>query len=716
MTETTTTLLSGDKAIALPEQDRLGYASFSKNLAESITTLASSEGLVLAIYGPWGAGKTSVLNLVTYFLEQKPAEQQPIIVRFNPWWFSGNEDLTRRFFAQLRAVLGESHLLAENVADKIEDFADVAAQIPVPGAGIGAPLVRLFGTKHKDINDLKKKVAESLSKQTQKILVIIDDIDRLTSEEIRQIFRVVKAIGDFPNIIYLLAFDKNVAVKALEQLQNVSGEDYIEKIVQVPFELPLPDKTALRQVLFEKLDLLLTNTPEGLFDRIYWSNVYYEGIDHFITTPRDIVRLTNALRVTYSSSIKNEVNPVDFIAIETLRIFSPQAYDIIRRNPASFTGASGGGFNLNPVDDLRAFHEAWLQEIDPKERNAIKLLLQRLFPKLEAIWNNRYYGGDWLTTWRKKLRICSPDVFETYFRLGVPTGTLSNTEMLALLALSCDSEAFGQKLVEARQIGRSPARIQAILERLEDYTSEGIQIECIRPILQAFFNVGDTLISDEGIRSGLFEIRDEIRIRRIIFQLLQRLPQADRFPLLRQSMEAGQATSTIVGVVTSLGYEHGKHGDGQPTPEEERLITEEHLSELEALAVQKIRERQGQGTLSNIPQLPYVLYRWSEWGDEKDVKDWVTGIIQTDVGLIDFVVKFLQQGFTQSVTDVAGKSYYRLDPKGLEPFLNPSSIIDRVRSLAQQEGPTDRQKIALRQFAREYDLRLAGKDPSEPDW
>jgi predicted KAP-like P-loop ATPase len=117
---------------------------------------------------------------------------------------------------------------------------------------------------------------------------IIDDIDRLTAEEIRQLFRVIKAVADFPNVIYLLAFDKAIAIKALEQIQDLSGEDYLEKIIQVPFELPLPDKTSLRTLFFEKLGPIFADTPQESFDQTYWGNIFFEGVDHFINTPRDI--------------------------------------------------------------------------------------------------------------------------------------------------------------------------------------------------------------------------------------------------------------------------------------------------------------------------------------------------------------------------------------------------------------------------------------------
>ena len=96
---------SADNALIEPKQDRLGYAPFAKHLADSICQMNFPEGFVIAVYGSSGFGKSTLLNFLTYYLKQKPESDQPIIVPFNPWLFSGGEDITRRFIGQLQTVL-----------------------------------------------------------------------------------------------------------------------------------------------------------------------------------------------------------------------------------------------------------------------------------------------------------------------------------------------------------------------------------------------------------------------------------------------------------------------------------------------------------------------------------------------------------------------------------------------------------------------------------
>jgi predicted KAP-like P-loop ATPase len=88
-----------DQPLEDPGQDVLGYAPFAKNLAAAIFQLPSGRGIVLAIYGPWGSGKTTVVNFVRHYLEENPQGVAPIY--FNPWWFPSPEYLTRQFFETL---------------------------------------------------------------------------------------------------------------------------------------------------------------------------------------------------------------------------------------------------------------------------------------------------------------------------------------------------------------------------------------------------------------------------------------------------------------------------------------------------------------------------------------------------------------------------------------------------------------------------------------
>jgi len=306
------TALSADRPSNDPKDDLFGHAPFAESLANSICRYPGNDGLVLALYGPWGSGKSTVLSYVRHFLEQRPETEQPVIVTFNPWWFSGQENLARAFLGQLQAVLPTKSEKFKKLGDLLGDFAEgVGGLIDLSGmtggaAGmIGKVIGMVTKRKPKDVPALKSEISKILREAEKRILVVIDDIDRLTPEETRQLFTVIKALADFPNVVYLLAFDREVAAKAIEQQSGMPGERYLEKIIQVPFELPPVDRVALRAALFKRLDEVLGDTSDGLFDQSYWTNAFHDGIDPLIQVPRDVVRFTNTLSVTYSTTLAN---------------------------------------------------------------------------------------------------------------------------------------------------------------------------------------------------------------------------------------------------------------------------------------------------------------------------------------------------------------------------------------------------------------------------
>lgn len=130
--------LSADSsALTDPKADRLGYAPFAKHLADSICKMDFTGGFIIGVYGSWNSGKSTLLNFIVHYLKQKPEKEQTLIVPFNPWLFSGEEDITRRFFDQIQSVLTTWKFVPKGWKDRIADFAKVFSQIPLPYAQAG---------------------------------------------------------------------------------------------------------------------------------------------------------------------------------------------------------------------------------------------------------------------------------------------------------------------------------------------------------------------------------------------------------------------------------------------------------------------------------------------------------------------------------------------------------------------------------------------------
>jgi predicted KAP-like P-loop ATPase len=322
------TTVGADRPLVDPGEDVLGYAPFAKQLAHTLLRNSPADGFVIAIYGAWGTGKSTALNFVVHYMEEDADADAPIIVRFNPWWFAGSEDLTRRFFAQFESAVFAGRAKKRKLKSAFAKFASAVGEVPyAPVQATGKLAAAAVRATAVDVVKLKEELSGELAKEALRIVVIMDDIDRLVADEVRQLFRLIKAVADFPNVTYLLAFDRQVAANALGEVHEGRGEAYLEKIVQAPFVLPPPDRTQLQSLLLTRIGEVLGEIPDAQFDQVYWGNVFMDAVDPFVRKPRDIVRLVNALTVTFPA-VKGEVNVVDFVALETLRVFCPVAYTL----------------------------------------------------------------------------------------------------------------------------------------------------------------------------------------------------------------------------------------------------------------------------------------------------------------------------------------------------------------------------------------------------
>jgi len=172
-----------DKPIEGPEDDQFGFSPFAEALAQSIIKNENPEGTVMAIHGPWGSGKSSVINLVKHYLREGTKPDQPQeslefpstapnwlkslapkvclrqpngdtsssskvsleILDFKCWWFKGEEALILEFFRQLYGALGQPGLekarevvsqLGSRVLSGSAPFIDASANLLVaPGTG-----------------------------------------------------------------------------------------------------------------------------------------------------------------------------------------------------------------------------------------------------------------------------------------------------------------------------------------------------------------------------------------------------------------------------------------------------------------------------------------------------------------------------------------------------------------------------------------------------
>jgi len=468
-------MFTPDTPILTADKDALGRKNFAQKLGETIRDWKREESIVIALCGPWGSGKTSVLNMAVKYIEDTtkdlPKETQPVIVRFNPWNFSEQEQLLRAFFRELLAaikkVAPKQAVDLQRLLTGTAKILGALQEIPEIGGwfGLGRKAVSLFTQNDIPLEDFRKQISDLFRSLNRRIVVVLDDIDRLTQEEIRQTFRLIKINADFPYTIYLVAFDRKVVEKALTSEQGVSGRDYLEKIIQVSFNIPTADPAFIAEMLIGELDKNLTALPLNHWDPTRWGNMYHSGFSSFFRSIRDVKRFANSLAFNLKV-IPDEINSIDFIGLEALRIFTPEVYEGIASNKALFTWTSGQWGSQPNQAELKKQYELIFSRAGEHLSSIVANICQQLFPQMKWAYENMTYSPGWQATWRKERRICAEDVFDVYFLLGTPKGDVSQAELQQIVAAANEPIKLLTIFGEIQQSGRIARLLEQIPNQL----------------------------------------------------------------------------------------------------------------------------------------------------------------------------------------------------------------------------------------------------------
>jgi len=651
------TTLGSDVPAKLPSEDAYGFWNFARRIARAVRTTPSPQGLVISIQGEWGSGKTSILNFIKHDLKFTEGGANPIVIDFNPWWFDDRNHLAKQFLSQFQTKLPHENKALRAIGDAMAQYSDAIAKTVAVSTGhawIDKPLgwlLRLLKTKPQDLPKLKEEISKKLDAYGQRFVFIVDDVDRLTPSEMREVFKVIKALADFPNVVYLLSFDRAVVANALSKALDIDGDAYLEKIVQAPFSLPTVDRLLLRKKLIADLQIIFAALPRVKFDAKYWWNVYHDGLDAFVQRPRDVVRIINALAVTFPA-IAGEANPVDHIAIEFLRIFEPTVYAVIRDSRAQFVGAPAGR-HTPEANATTAFHDEWVARVDVEHRETCKRLVSRLFPKVGACWGGMGYGGEWNQTWRSQLRICSDEIFDVFFQFGVSVDVLSQAELDSLLELTADFDVLKATLAKSSQVVRADGHSKArdFVDRLSERNLQLSQKAALR-LLEAVLDLGDKLLNTRENQGGFMPMPNDWRLIFLIDRLLEAVPANEHQEVITRLLRTGKAIGLAVSTVSYAA--HLAENSEATTPLGQ--LSADALASLKTMMADRLQACAADDLL-RLDNFLAVVSNWEDWATNAPVREKFASSLTPEI-LPSLLERFLTAGTRQSVDDRVAETFY----------------------------------------------------------
>lgn len=507
-----------DRPIERREQDRLGRRSLAEAIAQQVRVVTVEHGFTIAVVGEWGSGKTSVLNMVAETLEDDA--DAIAVLRFNPWLFGSADDLVTRFFGELSAQLGQSR------SERLKDVAralfnlgqSLAPLSPVTGTTSVVNLVaKLTGrlTKPLSLHDMRDHLREALIASGSRVVVLVDDIDRLEANETREIMRLVRLTSDLPNVVFLLAFDRRHVARSLGK-DKTEGRQYLDKIVQVSHDLPNVREADLPGILLPWLDELLQGRELAQIDKDVWGRVFYEVIKPLLGNLRDVKRYLYSLPVTLDT-IGQEVALADLLGLEALRILRPALFDELRIH-AEYLVHPESGSRLWTTEEARNREASEkltaMMERAEGERGLLDSVLEILFPATQGVLGRSSYGPNWIGNWRKQRRVACEQVLGIYLQAGLDEDAIPFGEVEELVGALTDEK----RLVELLD-ALDEKRLEAVLERLEDFEHD-FPAEAATIAVPVLVNRMGRLSSDSD---GMFGMPPRIKLTRLVLRLLTKV-------------------------------------------------------------------------------------------------------------------------------------------------------------------------------------------------
>lgn len=314
--------------------NRKGYCRI---VAEKVRNNYHEEGaFVIGIWGDWGAGKTSFVNLVKSKLEDKDAD---IKFDFNPWTSSSHSNVVTDFFSLLSKQLSDS---IPDFQNKLTEYAEYLSDMnvdPILKYGLNIFKSRSF----KSSNVRYEEISSILQKSKLRILVFIDDLDRLSKSEVLEVFRLVRNTANFPYLQFLITYDRDYVLN----IMDVPNPDvYLRKIFNLEVSLPIYDVKVIRESLKQhigELKLLNAEQKEVVSDFLSpYNDANGFPVEFIIKTERDVIRFVNSLIVSteaisrsLGSNGLDEINILDLIRVELIKYRDPAYYDRLAQSPLS---------------------------------------------------------------------------------------------------------------------------------------------------------------------------------------------------------------------------------------------------------------------------------------------------------------------------------------------------------------------------------------------
>jgi hypothetical protein len=429
--------------------DKIENEDISENLKKYAEILVaklkgtdlSKESFAIGITAEWGAGKTTFLNVMKKAIEKEGFAE---IVEFNPWLCNSPEQLTQDFFATLRDKLSPTY---STLSKPISKYAKLLTKIVKPSFCLGKIELEL-NSDGDSLSESKEHLSEKLAQLPKKVVIMIDDTDRLEGTEAFEILRLIRNTADFKNVIYLATYDKEYVTEVLKDNKINNPSAYLEKIFQVEIHLQKIESSQLWKTLQAEIEKQTNSHTVCLMILDLWTKHNYDFVSRILTNYRQVKRFARQFTVyldyLHKNKLIDELSIIDLFWIELLQTYDKRVYNILAKDPMLLLKVSNKGLIikreiLNDKDEKKE-KSKWKEETE----RILKIIFEEEYPELNILFYNN--GID-----LRRMRLT--ENYFKYFTLKLSSDQISFEEMDKMLQSNNPEQIISEWQKNRKKVG-----------------------------------------------------------------------------------------------------------------------------------------------------------------------------------------------------------------------------------------------------------------------
>lgn len=468
--------------IEVPENDIYKRYPYVVELKEKIlATKTSNTSFAIAILGNWGSGKTTFINTL-YKLFDK--ERDVLQFRFNSWAAKSTDKVIELFFSDFSSLLSKYDGSLKN---EIIAYANLLIK-SLDNSGLSLLKIFLQSSKPKTFQKQYESINNSIIRLNRKIIIYIDDVDRLYKNEIIEVLRLIRNTASFGNVYFITAFDKNYVNNAIKNALVSTSENYLDKIFQLEYYLPINrHEDALEKFFYGELEKFIDDESTEVANNMNKTNPGFMAVQEpkphlssYIYNMRDVKKLINIFNLNYQR-IKGNIYLPDYISICMLRLRYPEIHNSLYYEQYKYltSSAKNGIFEENTgllfmrfVDETKTdIENTQLYNYFNNHENEFSFPKSELLKACKLVFEifNAYHNQK--TTPKRTLAnnnfsITKISNFDRYFDLSLE-GRLDENDFK--FALNKDIETFKKQIFEWNKTRQVASDLQIRFEELVEF-------------------------------------------------------------------------------------------------------------------------------------------------------------------------------------------------------------------------------------------------------